>query len=143
MKISTVDKLNRGGRNSRSENGYRYEVEKGRLPTGGDVVEGDTGAGERVLHRGGDASGVAVGGDGDGAAVVHANEGGTDVLRDRVRIRTLGDVAVLDVPPHRYLRRGVLRLRVCRGSISTHDAAADLLNSPTISPIYTNTHSHC
>lgn len=42
--------------------------------TGRDVVEGDSGAGESVLYRCGDASGVAVGGDGNGATVVHANQ---------------------------------------------------------------------
>ena len=86
------------------------------------MVEGNSGAGERVLYRGWDARGVSVGGDGDGATVVHADQRGADVLRDRVRIRTLGHMAVFDVPPHRYLGRGVLRLRVRRRSISAHDA---------------------
>lgn len=114
----------------------RYEVEIGRLPTGRDVIEGDSGTGERVLYRCWDARGVAVGGDGDGAAVVHANEGGTDVLRDRVRIRTLGDVAVLDVPPHRCLRRRVLRLRDRRRSISVHER-------PLQYPNFSDIHKHC
>lgn len=95
------------------------------------MVEGDSGAGERVLYRRWDARGVAVGGDGDGAAVVHANEGGTDVLRDGVGIRTLWDVAVLDVPPDGGLGGGVLRLRVGRGSVSAHgaDLLGDLISS--------------
>jgi len=64
-------------------------------------VEGNSGAGEGVLYRGWDArGGVSVGGDGDRAAVIHANQRGADVLRDRVRIRTLGHMAVFDIPPH-------------------------------------------
>lgn len=39
------------------------------------MVEGNSGAGERVLYRGWDArGGVSVGGDGDGATVVHADQ---------------------------------------------------------------------
>lgn len=100
------------------------------------MVEGDAGAGEGMLDDGSDASGVAVGGDGDGAAVVHANESRTDVLRDGVRIRTLGDVAVLDVPPHRCLRRRVLRLRDRRRSISVHER-------PLQYPNFSDIHKHC
>jgi len=41
--------------------------------TGRDMVEGDAGAGEGMLDGGSDASGVAVGRDRNGAAVVHPN----------------------------------------------------------------------
>lgn len=37
------------------------------------MIEGDAGTGERVLDRRGDASGVAIGGDGNGPTVVHMN----------------------------------------------------------------------
>jgi len=75
------------------------------------VVEGDAGAGERVLDGGRDAVGVAVGGDGEGPAVVHLHERRAYVLRDRVRVAPLWHRAVLYVPPHRRLRPHVLRLR--------------------------------
>jgi hypothetical protein len=75
------------------------------------VVEGDAGAGERVLDGGRDAVGVAVGGDGEGPAVVHLHERRAYVLRDRVRVAPLWRRAVLYVPPHRRLRPHVLRLR--------------------------------
>ena len=81
------------------------------MHTCGDVVEGDAGAGKRVLHRRGEAIGVAVGGDGDGAAVVHVHQRRAYVLGDRVRVETTRHLAVLYVPPHRYFRRRVLRLR--------------------------------
>lgn len=68
--------------------------------TSGDVVEGDAGAGERVLNRSRDAIGVAVGGDGDGPTVIHLDESRTNVLGDGVGVADLGDLAVLYVPPH-------------------------------------------
>lgn len=64
------------------------------------MVEGDAGAGERVLHRRGDAIGVAVGGDGDGAAVVHLHKSRTYILRDGVSVADLRNLAILYVPPH-------------------------------------------
>jgi hypothetical protein len=76
--------------------------------TGGDVVEGDAGAGEGVLHVVGDAAGVPVSGDGDGAGVAGGGEGGAHVLGDAVRVAAAGDVAVLDVPPDRGLRDSIL-----------------------------------
>jgi hypothetical protein len=72
------------------------------------MVEGDAGAGEGVLHEVGDAAGVPVGGDGDGAGVARGGEGGAHVLGDAVRVAAAGDVAVLDVPPDRGLRDRVL-----------------------------------
>lgn len=86
------------------------------------MVEGDAGAGEGMLDDGSDASGVAVGGDGNGAAVVRANEGGAYVLRDGVGIASFRHVTVLYVPPHRRLRRRVLRLclRRRRSASSAH-----------------------
>jgi hypothetical protein len=75
------------------------------------VVEGDAGARERVLDGGRDALGVAVGGDGDGPAVVHLRERRAYVLGDRVRVAPFRHLAVLYVPPHRRLRPYVLRLR--------------------------------
>jgi hypothetical protein len=80
----------------------------GGVRTGGDVVEGDAGAGEGVLHVVGDAAGVPVSGDGDGAGVAGGGEGGAHVLGDAVRVAAAGDVAVLDVPPDRGLRDRVL-----------------------------------
>jgi hypothetical protein len=81
----------------------------GVIRTCGDVVEGDAGAGEGVLDGVGDAVGVSVGGDGDGAGVAGGGEGGTHVLGDEVGIAAAGDLAVLDVPPHRGLHRCVFR----------------------------------
>jgi hypothetical protein len=75
------------------------------------VVEGDAGAGERVLYGGGDAVGVAVGGDGDGPTVHHLHERRAYVLRDRMRVAALRHLAVLYVPPNRCLGPHVLRLR--------------------------------
>lgn len=80
----------------------------GGIRTCGDVVEGDAGAGEGVLYVVGDAVGVPVGGDGDGAGVAGGGEGGAHVLRDEVGVAVAGDMAVLDVPPHRGLHRRVL-----------------------------------
>lgn len=92
-----------------------------KIRTSRDMVEGDSSAGECVLYRSGDAGGVAVGGDGDGAAVVHADECRADVLSDGVGIAAFRNMAVLDVPPHRRLGRRVLRLRVRRrSSTSAH-----------------------
>lgn len=73
-----------------------------------DVVEGDAGAGEGVLDGVRDAVGVSVGGDGDGAGVAGGGEGGAHVLGDEVGVADAGDMAVLDVPPHRCLHRCVL-----------------------------------
>lgn len=72
------------------------------------MVEGDAGAGEGVLDVVGDAVGVPIGGDGDGAGVAGGGEGGAHVLRDEVGVAVAGDLAVLDVPPHRGLHRCVL-----------------------------------
>jgi hypothetical protein len=72
------------------------------------VVEGDAGAGESVLDVVWDAAGVSVGGDGDGAEVAGGGEGRTHVLGDEVGVAAAGDLAVLDVPPHRSLHRCVL-----------------------------------
>ena len=98
------------------------EKKKRWIQTGGDMVEGDAGAGEGMLDDGSDASGVAVGGDGNGAAVVRANEGGAYVLRDGVGIASFRHVTVLYVPPHRRLRRRVLHLclRRRRSASSAH-----------------------
>lgn len=95
------------------------------------MVEGDSGAGESVLYSLGDARGVAVGGDGNGATVVHANEGGTDVLSDGVWLGALGNMAVFYVPPDRNLRRRVLCLRRVRTS------AHLIRSSRTIGSFYT------
>jgi hypothetical protein len=72
------------------------------------MVEGDAGAGEGVLHVVGDAAGVPVDGDGDGASVAGGGEGGAHVLGDAVRVAAARDLAVLDVPPDRGLRGRVL-----------------------------------
>jgi hypothetical protein len=72
------------------------------------MVEGDAGAGEGVLHEVGDAAGVPVGGDGDGAGVARGGEGGAHVLGDAVRVAAARDLAVLDVPPDRGLGGRVL-----------------------------------
>lgn len=89
------------------------------------MVESDAGAGEGVLDGGGDPVGVAVGGDGDGAPVSGLGEGGADVLGDRVGVGSLGDAAVLDVPPDRRLRRRALGHR--RRRLGPAIAAAALL----------------
>ena len=75
---------------------------------GGDVVEGDAGAGEGVLDVVGDLVGVSVGGDGDGASVAGGGEGGAHVLDDELRVAAAWDAAILDVPPHRRLGCRVL-----------------------------------
>lgn len=75
------------------------------------MVEGDAGARKGLLNRGGDAIGVAIGGDGDGATVVDFDESGAYVLGDGVRVASLWHLTVLYVPPHRRLRPYVLRLR--------------------------------
>lgn len=72
------------------------------------MVEGDAGAGEGVLDGAGDAVGVSVGGDGDGAGVSGGGEGGAHVLGDEMGVAVAGDMAVLDVPPHRGLHRRIL-----------------------------------
>ena len=89
--------------------------------TGGDMVEGDAGAGERMLDGGSDASGVPVSRDGNGAAIIHPNEGGAYVLRDGVGIAPFRHLAVLYVPPNRRLGQRVLCLRKRhRRSASAH-----------------------
>lgn len=75
------------------------------------MVEGDSSARKRVLYRGRDASGITIGGDGNRPRIVHLRKGGAYVLSDGVRIANFGDMTVLYVPPHRRLRRHVLRLR--------------------------------
>lgn len=75
------------------------------------MVESDAGAGEGVLGGGGNAVGVAVGGDGGGATVIHFIEGGTYVFGDVMGIAASRHLAVLYVPPHRRLRLAV-RLRL-------------------------------
>ena len=57
----------------------------------------------------GNAVGVAVGGDGDGADVVGVDEGGGNVLRDGVRVLAGRNVAVVNVPPDRNLGLTVWR----------------------------------
>lgn len=79
--------------------------------TGGNVVKGDPSAGERLLHGRRDIARVAEGGDGHGATVTHCCQGRAYVLGDQVRITSPGNLAVLDVPPHRRLRRSVLPVR--------------------------------
>lgn len=74
------------------------------------MIESDAGAGERLLHRSRDAICISIGRDGDWTTVVQLGQRGTDVLSDGVWIAALGDLAVLDVPPHRRLYRHVLRL---------------------------------
>jgi hypothetical protein len=80
----------------------------GGIRTCGDVVERDAGARESVLDVVGNAVGVPVGGEGDGAGVAGGGEGGSHVLGDEVGLARAGDMAVLDVPPHRGLHRRVL-----------------------------------
>lgn len=75
------------------------------------MVEGDSGGGESLLDGGVDAVGVAVSGDRDGAAVVHFDKCGTDVLSDFVWVTPFRHLTVLYVPPHRRFRRYVLRFR--------------------------------
>lgn len=79
--------------------------------TGGDVIERDAGAVERLLDGGGDPGGVSVSGDGDGPTIVHLDERGANILRDGVGVAHLGHVTILYVPPHRRLRLHVLLLR--------------------------------
>jgi len=98
-----------GRRAIREQSGVGWGVrDGGGIRTCWDVVEGDAGAGEGVLDVVGDAVGVPVGGDGDGAGVAGGGEGGAHVLRDEVGVAVAGDLAVLDVPPHRGLHRRVL-----------------------------------
>lgn len=79
--------------------------------TGGNVVKGDASAGERLQHGRRYIVRVAEGGDGHGATVTHCCQGRAYVLGDQVRITNPGNLAVLDVPPHRRLRRRVLPVR--------------------------------
>lgn len=96
-------------RSNQGQSGVRWGVRDGAgIRTCGDVVEGDAGAREGVLDGVGDAVGVPVGGDGDGAGVAGGGEGGAHVLSDEVGVAVAGDLAVLDVPPHRGLHRRVL-----------------------------------
>ena len=81
----------------------------------GCVIESDAGAGERLLHESRDPISIAVGRDRDWTTLVQFGQRGTDVPSDGMRIAALGDLAVLDVPPHRRLRRHVLLLRRERG----------------------------
>ena len=83
--------------------------------TGGDVVEGNAGAGVGVLDGGRDAVGVTIGGDGEGAGVVDADEGGGYVLSDGIGVVAFGNTTVVNVPPHRNLGR-----RVSCGCMATH-----------------------
>lgn len=88
---------------------------EGAIRTRGYVIESDAGAGERLLHRRRDAIRVAVGRDRDWTTVVQFGKRGTDIPSDGMWIAALRDLTVLDVPPHRRLRRHVLRLSGERG----------------------------
>lgn len=76
------------------------------------MVKRDAGGRQGLLDRRRDASGVPVSQYRDRTAVVHVDERGTDVPGDRVGVGTLGDLAVLDVPPSRRLGLNVLLLRL-------------------------------
>lgn len=68
--------------------------------------EADAGGGEGVQNGRSDAGGVPIGGDRDGARVPRGGEGADDVVSDAVRVgAAAGHRALVDVPPHRRLRR--------------------------------------
>ena len=69
------------------------------------MVEADAGGGKRCQDGRGDAGGVAVGGDRDGARVPRGGERGDEVVGDAVRVAAAArHRALVDVPPHRRLR---------------------------------------
>lgn len=70
------------------------------MSTGWNVVEGNAGARKCLLNRRWDAIGVAVGGDVDGATIVHLDECPSNILGDGMRVTTLWNLAVLYVPPY-------------------------------------------
>lgn len=77
-----------------------------------------------LLNRRRDPSGIAVSGDEDGPTVVHISKRVGSVLSDRVQFASLRHLAILDVPPHRYLRLVVPRLRQIGRRESSAVAAA-------------------
>lgn len=83
---------------------------RGKRITGRDMIQGDASTGKSLLNRIGNAISVSISGNGNRAAIVDLNEGGTDVLCDGVRIAALRDLTVLDVPPYRSLSPDVLGL---------------------------------
>lgn len=72
------------------------------------MVEADPGAREALDDGGRNVVGVAVSPDVEGTPIVHLLQGHADVACDGVGIATLGDMAVLDVPPNRRLRHRIL-----------------------------------
>ena len=102
----------------------RVDPKENRRFTGGDVIERDAGAIERLLDGGGDSGGISVSGDGDGATVVHFDERGAYILRYGVGIAHLGHVTVLYIPPHRRLGLDVLLLRRRRHMLRLRSVSA-------------------
>lgn len=69
------------------------------------MVEGDAGGGEGGQDGRGNAGGVAVGEDRDGARAPRGGERSDDAVGDAVRVAAArGNPAPVDVPPHRRLR---------------------------------------
>lgn len=83
------------------------------------MIKRYAGAGEGVLDGGGEAIGVAVGGDGKRTKVVQVDEGRAYVLGNGVRVESFGDLAVFYIPPHRCLCPRILTLCCCSSSSSS------------------------
>jgi hypothetical protein len=81
---------------------------QGDYATAWDVGDGDPGGGERLLCRTRELEHVAEGGDGQGPADAGGAQGGRHSRRHAVDVDAVGDVAVLEVPPHRHPHRPAL-----------------------------------
>lgn len=74
------------------------------------MIQSDASTRKSLLNRIRNAIGIPISGNGDRATIVDFDEGRTDVLGDGVRITSLRDLTVLDVPPNRSLSPDVLGL---------------------------------
>jgi hypothetical protein len=94
------------------------------------VGDGNSSGGERLLRGARELEHVAEGGDGEGAADAGGAQGGREPRRDAADVDAVGDVAVLEVPPHRHPYRPALVV-LRRGSpplaaaVATRDARRD------------------
>lgn len=70
--------------------------------------DGDPGGGERLLRGARELEHVAEGGDGEGPADAGGAQGGRHPRGDAADVDAVGDVAVLEVPPHRHPHRPAL-----------------------------------
>jgi hypothetical protein len=96
-------------------NGTELMGRGGEHATAWDVGDGDARGGERLLGGARELQHVPEGGDGERPADAGGAEGGGNARGDAVDVDAVGDVAVLEVPPHRHPHRSaalaVLRRR--------------------------------